>query len=29
MDLLMPVKLEKWEHQGIKIHWNDGHISEY
>ena len=25
----MPVKLEKWEHQGIKIHWNDGHISQY
>ena len=29
MDLLMPVKLEKWEDQGIKIHWNDGHISQY
>ena len=29
MDVLMPVKLEKWEHQGIKIHWNDGHISQY
>ncbi len=29
MDLLKPLKLEKWETQGIKIHWNDGHISQY
>ncbi len=29
IDLLKPVKLEKWEDQGIKIHWNDGHISQY
>ncbi len=26
----MPVTLEKWEEgQGIKIHWNDGHVSQY
>ena len=29
MDPLKPLKLEKWETQGIKIHWNDGHISQY
>ena len=29
MDLLKPLKLEKWETQGIKIHWSDGHISQY
>ena len=29
MDLLKPLELEKWETQGIKIHWNDGHISQY
>ena len=29
MDSLKPLKLEKWETQGIKIHWSDGHISEY
>ena len=29
MDLLKPLKLEEWKTQGIKIHWNDGHISQY
>ena len=29
MDLLKPLELEKWETQDIKIHWNDGHISQY
>ncbi len=29
MDVLKPLTLEKWETQGIKIHWNDGHISQY
>jgi DUF971 family protein len=29
MDVLMPVKLEKWEGQGITIHWSDGHVSRY
>ena len=29
MDVLMPVKLEGWEDQGVKIHWNDGHVSQY
>ena len=29
MDSLKPLKLEKWETQGIKIHWSDGHISQY
>ena len=24
MDVLKPLKLDKWETQGIKIHWNDG-----
>ncbi len=25
----MPLKLEKWENQGVKIYWNDGHIGQY
>ena len=29
MDSLKPLKLQKWETQGIKIHWSDGHISQY
>ena len=27
MDSLKPLKLEKWETQGIKIHWSDGHAT--
>ena len=29
MDSLKPLKLEKWETHSIKIHWSDGHISQY
>ncbi len=28
-DALKPLRLENWAGQGVKIHWNDDHVSQY